>query len=163
MLTNGVYDPGHTVSSIFNRKFRPRPHTVDHTRRSPRTREKLHFYMRNHRSARPGHATGGGGGRGEKEKDERKGKEIRIYTTNELPFTALSFTLFEFCGENPSQDLVFTITTNKTGARVRSLARITRYTFAISGSLAAEKTAARVIMRLAGISPTWMERAESDV
>lgn len=37
---------------------------------------------------------------------------------------------------NPSQDLVFTIT-NKTGARVRSLARITRYTFAISGSLAA--------------------------
>lgn len=32
-----------------------------------------------------------------------------------------------------------------------------------SGARRVEKTAARVIMRLAGISPAWMERTESDV
>lgn len=31
------------------------------------------------------------------------------------------------------------------------------------GARRVEKTAARVIMRLAGISPAWMERTESDV
>ena len=44
--------PGHTLSSIFNRKFRLwATHTLDHTRRSllRGTGEKLHFYMRNHR------------------------------------------------------------------------------------------------------------------
>lgn len=102
----------------------------------------------------------------DEEKRKKKGREgkgrrseirayIYIYTyicvytwrTIELPFTTCRLPCsFQFCGRwegegggntaNPSQDLVFTIT-NKTGARVRSLARITRYTFAISGSLAA--------------------------
>lgn len=144
--------------------FGPRPHTLDHTRRSLlRALVRNYIFIcviiaRCNLDTQPvEEEQGKRKGRGKKKKNGRKGRrrsEIRaciyIYvyvwwrTSVRSSFRSphvvcpvrSSFVAGEEGGANPSQDLVFTIT-NKTGARVRSLARITRYTFAISGSLAA--------------------------
>lgn len=111
-----------TVSSIFNRKFRTWPHTPDHTRRPvSRTGEKLHFYMRNHRRPPRNHDEE------EKKKREKRKRAKRLVEETASVVGGQGRTRFRF---------FFTIT-NKTGARVRSLARITSYTFAISGFSAA--------------------------
>lgn len=149
--------------------FGPRPHTLDHTRRSLlRALVRNYIFIcviiaRCNLDTQPvEEEQGKRKGRGKKRKERKKRKEeirntrvyiyIYMYTyggerasdrasvhhMSFAPFVPVLWPARKGAGStaNPSQDLVFTIT-NKTGARVRSLARITRYTFAISGSLAA--------------------------
>ena len=125
-------------------------HTLDHTRRSLLLRgtgEKLHFYMRNHRCwpAAVGLARER---EREREREKEEGNEVSwpilvefirrrgVQFSERRPATLI----VRSCSRNTPRIVrfrpVFTIT-NKTGTRVRSLARITSYTFAISGSLAA--------------------------